>query len=411
MNKIVEALLIIISIILSGYSIYYVAFVLFAIKKHPQHQKYEPKHRFAIVIAARNEEMVIASLVNSLKKQNYPKELFDIYVVPNNCIDDTKEKALEAGAKILECQYPVSSKGEVLGHSFNQLMSIEYDYDAFCVFDADNIVDQNFLTEMNNALCDGSRLAQGYRETKNPYDTWITGSYNVYFTVVNRFINHAKYNANMSAYISGTGFMVSVDVLKKSGGWRTSTLSEDTEFTLACIINGEKIDWVPEAITYDEQPLTLKQSLVQRKRWSSGAMQLLSLYYKKIFERTTSKNFIQNLDCIMSLLAIYIQILSIVQLLLTMFATMLLPTISLMNVLTPLIISYISTVVLAVAVLALDHKLNHHCIKGILTFWLFIMSWTPINIISLFKKTTQWYEIKHTGNMKTDKYKVSHQDI
>ena len=411
MNKIVEALLIIISIILSGYSIYYVAFVLFAIKKHPQHQKYEPKHRFAIVIAARNEEMVIASLVNSLNKQNYPKELFDIYVVPNNCIDDTKEKALEAGAKILECQYPVSSKGEVLGHSFNQLMSIEYDYDAFCVFDADNIVDQNFLTEMNNALCDGSRLAQGYRETKNPYDTWITGSYNVYFTVVNRFINHAKYNANMSAYISGTGFMVSVDVLKKSGGWRTSTLSEDTEFTLSCIINGEKIDWVPEAITYDEQPLTLKQSLVQRKRWSSGAMQLLSLYYKKIFERTTSKNFIQNLDCIMSLLAIYIQILSIVQLLLTMFATMLLPTISLMNVLTPLIISYISTVVLAVAVLALDHKLNHHCIKGILTFWLFIMSWTPINIISLFKKTTQWYEIKHTGNMKTDKYKVSHQDI
>ncbi|MEA5027148.1 MAG: glycosyltransferase family 2 protein [Erysipelotrichaceae bacterium] len=411
MTKFFEILLAIISVILTGYSLYYVVFIGFALKKSQGFVKHAPRTRFAIVTAARNEETVIAHLIDSLHKLNYPTDLYDIYVIPNNCTDHTKEKALEAGANVIELQYPVNCKGEVLRHTFNQLMSVEYNYDAFVVFDADNVAEPNFLAEMNNAYCDGAGIAQGYREAKNPYDTWITGSYNVYFTVLNRFINHAKFNAGLSAYISGTGFMISTDVLRKSGGWRTVTLSEDTEFTLNCMINNERVAWVPTAVTFDEQPLTFQQSYVQRTRWSSGAMQLLSLYFKKLTARLSVSNFLQNFDGIMSLLATQIQALSVVQIVLVFFSAILSPKITLIDAAIPVLISYFSSVAIAFLVLKLDHKWNKHCLTGVLTFWFFIMSWTPINIRSLFKKTTQWYEIKHTRNIKSDKLKVSHQDI
>lgn len=95
------------------------------------------------MIAARNEELVIGSLVNSLLTQNYPPELYDVYVIPNNCTDNTAQAAANFGAKVLECTVPVKSKGEVMRFAYNQLAG--RGYDAFCVFDADQCGPSRFL--------------------------------------------------------------------------------------------------------------------------------------------------------------------------------------------------------------------------------------------------------------------------
>ena len=140
-----------------------------------------PRTRFACLVAARNEEAVIGALVESLKKQDYPDALYDIFVIPNNCTDDTESEALCAGAKIFRCFEPVRCKGDALHEAVAWLLPQRYD--AFCVFDADNIADEQFLARMNDAFCAGAQVCKGAMRAKNPYDSWLSGCYGLYFTL------------------------------------------------------------------------------------------------------------------------------------------------------------------------------------------------------------------------------------
>ena len=141
---------------------YYLLTGLMSWRRPMDYGRHPAGTRFAVLIAARNEELVIGPLINSLLEQEYPAELYDIYVIPNNCTDNTALAARQFGAEVLECTVPVRSKGEVLRFAEEQLSGRHYD--AFCVFDADNVVDRCFLKEMNNAYRAGARAAQGYRE-------------------------------------------------------------------------------------------------------------------------------------------------------------------------------------------------------------------------------------------------------
>ncbi len=164
----------VISVFLTGYSVFFAVVFCGCFRRKKKFPEAAPKTRFAVLIAARNEEKVIGNLVDSLLKQRYPRELYDVVVIPNNCRDHTAQRAREHGAKVLECTVPVKSKGEVLQFAFSRLMK-EKKYDAFCVFDADNVVDPGYLEAMNRAFCSGTRIAQGYRESKNPGSSWGVG--------------------------------------------------------------------------------------------------------------------------------------------------------------------------------------------------------------------------------------------
>ena len=135
-------------------------------------------HKFMAIIPAHNEEAVVANLVESLKHQDYPKELYDIYVIADNCTDKTAEVARKAGAIVYErFDETKKTKGFALNWFLGQKIEEDADYDAFCIFDADNIVDVNFLKNMNKKLCQGEDVVQGYRDIKNPTDNWITAGY------------------------------------------------------------------------------------------------------------------------------------------------------------------------------------------------------------------------------------------
>ena len=95
-------------------SAYFLIVALFALKKPKPIPRANPKTRFACVIAARNEERVIGELVQSLLRQNYPKTLFDIYVMPNNCTDHTALAAIRAGAQVLRPEGEIRCKGDAV---------------------------------------------------------------------------------------------------------------------------------------------------------------------------------------------------------------------------------------------------------------------------------------------------------
>ena len=178
----------------------------------PRYSPAAPRTRFAVLAAGRNEEAVISGFVRSILAQDYPRELFDVYVLPNNCTDDTAGTARAAGAIVLDCP-GAHSKGEALHSGLARLRNM--DYDAFCVFDADNQADPAFLARMNDAFCAGARVAKGRIAAQNPRAGWVAGCYGLYFRLFDLFFNEPRGALGLSAKLVGTGFAVHKEVLDR----------------------------------------------------------------------------------------------------------------------------------------------------------------------------------------------------
>lgn len=211
MEKWVEAL----SLVLKIFTAYTAIISIFFLLPRRKIPKAAPRTRFAVLLAARNEETVIGRTVQQLLDQHYPRELFDVYVIPNNCTDDTEGAARQAGAQILPCLGPVRNKGDALHYAFAALRNAGYD--AYCVFDADNLVDPDFLARMNDAFCAGAQAAKGKQTAMNPHDAWISGCYDLYFENFNLFYNRPRGNLGLSAKLVGTGFAVSQGLMDRAG--------------------------------------------------------------------------------------------------------------------------------------------------------------------------------------------------
>ena len=376
------------------------AFKSFIMKPTPNARK---KHKFAILIASRNEEAVIGNLVKSLKQQNYKEDLYDIYVIPNNCTDDTEGVAKKAGAKIIKCTVPTKSKGEVLKFTFDKL-SKEKDIDAYVIFDADNVVHKEYLNKMNNALCKGYKVAQCFRDSKNPGDNWISGSYSIFYWIQNFFFNKSRMQIGGSASINGTGFMIKKEVIDEYG-FNTVTLTEDVEFTAPCALNGIKVGFVEDAFTYDEQPTDFKASWKQRKRWSMGNIQCFKTYAKKLISTYRKTGNIACLDMFLMFMAPYMQVLTLVLtitlILFRIFSVQLYDVFAYMYSygIIFFLFTYVVNVIVNIFVVIYNKKSVKKILSGILLFTLFMITWIPINIICLFKKDLAWEPIKHNRSM------------
>lgn len=358
----------------------------------------EKDHKFMAVIPAHNEESVIRNLVDSLQEQDYPRELYDIYVIADNCNDNTAQIAKDAGAIVLKrFDEEHKTKGFALNWFLQQKIEENADYDAMCVFDADNIVDKNFLKNMNKKLCQGEEVVQGYRDIKNPTDSWISAGYAIFYWMMHRFYHLARYNLGLSPLLNGTGFMVKFDLLKPDG-WQTETLTEDIEFSLINIAAGRKLGWAVDAIVYDEQPTTFKASWSQRSRWSVGHLQCMKRYTKDLANGVKEHKTLMNFDGLLYMFGIPMMLLTFLLLgvntLLYFGAEMTFADL-VGNFSRYLIATFILPVITGTLIMALEKKEIKPMIKGILCYPLFLGSWILINIKCLIKPTTTWEKIEH----------------
>lgn len=246
MNAAVNAFFLILKLL----SLYFLVVSLFSLCKRKMQKSSTTQRRFAVLIAARNEESCIAGLIESLLAQNYPSELFDIWVLPNNCTDHTADAARHAGGKVLEMPTSIHSKGAALQYAANTLLHGSRYYDAFCVFDADNEVDPAFLSEMNQALS-RSAIVKSRILAKNRMQAGISACYEIYFCTANHFLNRAREALGLSARVIGTGFAIRRDLLEALGGFPCCTLAEDAELYAACLTHGVRIGYCESAVTYE----------------------------------------------------------------------------------------------------------------------------------------------------------------
>lgn len=369
--------------------------------------KINKEHRFMAIIPAHNEQEVIGNLIESLKNQNYNKELYDIYVIADNCTDNTARVARELGAIVYE-RYNESekTKGYALDWFLQQKIKEDAPYDAICVFDADNIVDKNFIKAMNKKLCQGEDVVQGYRDIKNPTDNWITSGYALFYWTNHRFYHLARYNLGLSPMLNGTGFMVNFNIIKENNGWKTVTLTEDIEFSLQRILKGKRLGWATDAIVYDEQPTGFKQSWSQRSRWTVGHMQCIKEYTGKLAETAKEKKSMVTIDGLLYIVGSTPMFILTILLLLSNFALYAVDGMTKLELISNLLMYLVPTFVLpsatAAFVMFLDGKPIRPMVKGFFTYPLFMGSWIIINIKCLFKRETTWEKITHNRSIKID---------
>ena len=314
----------------------------------------EKQNRFMAIIPAHNEAAVVRNLIESLKNQDYPKDLYDIYVIADNCTDNTAQIARDAGAIVFErFDDTKKTKGYALQWFLKQKIEEDAPYDAFCVFDADNIADVNFLKAMNKKLCQGENVVQGYRDIKNPTDNWITAGYALFYWTMHRFYHLARYNVGLSPLLNGTGF---------------------------------------------------KQSWSQRSRWTVGHIQCMKEYTGLLALAVKEKKTLMNLDGLLYIIGSIPLFIATIILLLSnfiMYAANAMTGIELwLNIIKYVLPTFFIPIATAIFTMYLEKKPIKPMAKWFIYYPLFLGSWLLINAKCIFKQDTNWEKIEHVRDIK-----------
>ncbi len=402
----------IISIVFTLCYAYQFFYIFVGLLKKPVEFTAKAQHRYAIVVSARNESAVIGNLIQSIKNQRYPAELVDVFVIADNCTDNTAEVARDAGAIVYErFNTELVGKGYALDWLFNIIKEEHADknYEAYIIFDADNVLDPNYIAEMNKVFDNGYRIITSYRNSKNFDSNWITASYSLWFLREAKYLNNARMQLGTSCAVSGTGFLVGADVIRENGGWIHHLLTEDIEFTTHSIIKGEKIGYCANAVLYDEQPTLLHQSCTQRLRWAKGFYQVFRNYGASLFKGVFKGSF-SCFDMLMTIMpAMLLTLLSITINLIAIpvgFITDSPELPILVKTLLQTLGNFYGMFFLLGAITMITEWKQIHCSKAkgivyLMAFPLFMLTYVPIAIIALFRKI-EWKPINHSVSKTLD---------
>ena len=275
--------------------IYQLYISIFGFKRvSKDYQDHDPKLKYLVLVPAHNEEAVIAGIIENLQSMDYPSELYDFYILADNCEDRTAEIAREKGAKVLEThkESPDTPTGKpiVLQKALQTLEGYGAKYDLVMFFDADNRIDTNMFREVNSQFLDHPEadIVQCYLGCKNKKGL-VALYYYMSYTITNRFFQYAKSRIGINCVVGGTGFAVRADYLQRRGGWTAMSLTEDFELQVEATCEGKRILWNNNVRIYDEKPTRWRASLRQRIRWAQGHWFVCFKNTRRIFRALKDK--------------------------------------------------------------------------------------------------------------------------
>lgn len=268
----------------------FLAIAYFWLKKEPptaNHLQTEVK-KFAVLVPAHNEELLISSFCESILNVNYQKDSFDVFIIADNCSDKTAEICREYPLTVLErFNKEEIGKGYALDWALQEIGTDKHD--SFLILDADTTVDTEILSELNILLNNGEDAIQCYIDVPNKSETWFTRLIYLSRTINDLLYHYPKYRLGLSSYLMGTGMCFSSSLLKKIT-WNAYSLSEDWEYYANLVENGYRIGFSIKAIIHQQESNSLSQATSQRLRWASGRFYVLKtlglkLLYKGIKNR------------------------------------------------------------------------------------------------------------------------------
>ncbi|TVY09735.1 glycosyltransferase family 2 protein [Paenibacillus cremeus] len=395
-----DSILLGIQILLAFIGAYQLVLTFFGWYRKKTKADHAPQKTFAVLVAAHNEEQVVGALIENLKNLDYPRELYDIFVICDNCTDNTAQISRDLGVHAMERKNPnLRGKGYAIEWMLKELWKMPRQYDAVVMFDADNLVNPDYLTHMNNDLCNGSQVIQAYLDTKNPHDSWITAAYAVTYWYCNRLWQLPRTNLGLANYLGGTGMCFDSNLLKEFG-WGATSLVEDLEFTMRCVMRGIHPTFNYEAKVYDEKPLTFKASARQRLRWMQGHFDVARRYFFPLFWKGLKEGSWTKIDTALYALNAYnLLIGSILTVVLWIDLSLPgVPKFTSLYQMQPDFFAVFSVLTYGQFVIALLlEKAPLKSYKYLITFPVFLLSWWPITFYAFFTQNNkQWSHTEHT---------------
>ena len=387
-----------------SYQIFY-TIVPFSLKPK-RHKQPIKMNRIAIFIAARNEESVIGELLKSIENQDYDKKYLQTIVIADNCTDKTAEIARSFGATVFErFNKEKIGKGYALDYAIDSLQKENKwkEIDGVIVLDADNLLRENYVTEMNKTFSDGYEAMTSYRNSKNYGDNWISAGYGLWYIRESKFLHYARMLLDSSCAISGTGFLVSRRLLDRFNGWKFYLLTEDIEFSIFSVLQGVKIGCCINAELYDEQPVTFKQSYKQRLRWSKGFFQVWQKHGKELVRGIFKHRKFAFFDMTMNIMPAFVLTVTM----LTTSITAILFGIFGWGDPSPVVESLLGYIGFTYSIMFLMglitiisewrkiHTSTARKIGFLFMFPIFMYTYIPISVIALFRPVA-WEQIHHT---------------
>lgn len=258
---------------------------------------------FAIVIPAHDEELVIEKTLKSALSINYPKDLFDVAVIADNCSDHTADIARSTGAIVYErFNQAEKGKGYALRWCFDRLLSSEKNYDAVLVVDADSQVSANTLYILNAHLSKGAKAVQIADIVAPRLRSWNSEIVRLAFTLFNVARPLGKERIGCSAGLRGNGMCISAGTLRRIP-WKAFSLTEDLEYGLILLLHDINVAFAPEATVVTIMPDKLRNSETQRARWEAGRFPIVRIFAPKLlsagFRKRTWRYFDALIDLVM----------------------------------------------------------------------------------------------------------------
>ncbi len=379
-------------------------------KNNNKPKKRKDNHNFCFLVPARYESNVIEDLLISIKKQTIKVNMEDVYVIVESKNDETvgickKYKATVVIRKHLELQ----RKGYALDEAVKFILSKNKDYDAYFIFDADNVLDKDYLKNMIPIFDKGYDLASGYRNCKNGNKSSIAACSALTFSLVNTVFNEKKNRETKNITFSGTGFYIRGELIKKWGGYPFHSLTEDYELSSYATLNNLTTYYNTKSVFYDEQPLRFKDTINQRVRWIRGYFDVRKMYKTKIFKALDKKDpnngskideSIGIVPFIFMVLGLVIWFLALVFFIAyNLFLGNKVWQLHLLELTIFMIIIYITMMVMTIVILFLEGKKLDLTIKSRIKAMfinpIFMISYVPCAVKALTTKEVKWTRVEH----------------
>lgn len=245
------------------------------------------KHRkFAVLIPGYKEDAVIVSVAEQAVKQDYPKDKYEVIVIADSFAQSTLDKLKKLPIRLEVVEFEVSKKSKALNLCMERIGD---DYDIAMILDADNVMKPDVLSKMNMAFERGFTAVQGHRTAKN-----LNANFAILDAMSEEINNHIFRKGHrvlgLSSALIGSGMALEYHLFKSTMA-TVDSVGEDKEVELKIIRNRHKIEYIHNALIFDEKTSKSDVFVNQRRRWIAAQLDYFrSNFFDGLWQLVTKAN-------------------------------------------------------------------------------------------------------------------------